>query len=93
MASNTACPPGFPKFEGVNMSPGQSFDESQAAALPPPPAFPPPPMQAQNSGVRVPPLTPDRVADYTRLLRAVEYQKGARSMVSLMNSKKSLRIG
>ncbi|TID20223.1 hypothetical protein E6O75_ATG07683 [Venturia nashicola] len=70
------CPPGFPKFEGVNMPPGQSFDESQAAALPPPPAFPSSPMQAQNSGVRVPPLTPDRVADYTRLFESGGVPKG-----------------
>lgn len=73
---DVACPPGFPKFEGVNMPPGQSFDETQAAALLPPPAFPPPPMQAQNSGVRVPPLTPDKVADYTRLFESGGVPKG-----------------
>lgn len=58
------------------MPPGQSFDESQAAALPTPPAFPPPQLQAQNSGVRVPPLTPDRVADYTRLFESGGVPKG-----------------
>lgn len=61
------------------MPSGQTFDEHSqaAAAVPPPPSFAPPAMQAQNSGsVRVPPLTPDRVADYTRLFESGGVQKG-----------------
>jgi epidermal growth factor receptor substrate 15 len=58
------------------MPPGQTFEPDSQAAAAIPPAFVPP-VQAQNSGsVRVPPLTPDRVADYTRLFESGGVSKG-----------------
>jgi hypothetical protein len=41
------------------------------------PTFPPQGITAQNSGpIRVPPLSPDRVADYTRLFDRTGAQNG-----------------
>ena len=81
------CPPGYPKFEGINMGPGATmgagsgFDEMGAspAVAHPPQGFPPSQgIQPQNSGsVRVPPLTPDRVADYTRLFDSAGVKPGS----------------
>ncbi|KIV98998.1 uncharacterized protein PV09_09278 [Verruconis gallopava] len=69
------CPPGYPKFEGINMAPGASFDELGSPVAPP--GYPPTGIQPQNSGsVRVPPLTPDKVADYTRLFESVVPKPG-----------------
>jgi epidermal growth factor receptor substrate 15 len=80
------CPPGFPKFEGINMGPGAPVNSGSAfdhagtspAIAHPPQGFPPSQsIQAQNSGsVRVPPLTPDRVADYTRLFDSAGVKPG-----------------
>jgi epidermal growth factor receptor substrate 15 len=87
------CPPGYPKFEGINMGPGAAaataaagagnanvFDEAggSPAVGHPPQGFPlSQGIQPQNSGsVRVPPLTPDRVADYTRLFESAGVKPG-----------------
>jgi epidermal growth factor receptor substrate 15 len=54
---------------------GASFDEAHSPAVPP--GFPPQGIQPQNSGsVRVPPLTPDKVADYTRLFESAGLKPG-----------------
>lgn len=80
------CPPGFPKFEGINMGPGapvssgNAFDHAgtSPAIAHSPQGFPPSQgIPVQNSGsVRVPPLTPDRVADYTRLFDSAGVKPG-----------------
>ncbi len=60
------------------MGPGASFDEAHSPAVAAPPPFPPPQgIQIQNSGsLKVPPLTPDRVADYTRLFESAGVRPG-----------------
>ena len=56
----------LPRLEGVNTAPA------------PPPAVAP--IQAQNSGpIRVPPLTPDRVSQYTTLFETSGAQSGVMS--------------
>ncbi|KAF2432148.1 hypothetical protein EJ08DRAFT_695603 [Tothia fuscella] len=56
-------PPGFPKFEGLNMGPVR-----------PPNA---PAIQAQNSGsIRIPPLTNDKIAGYTKMFEGANPRNG-----------------
>ena len=59
------------------MAIGASFDDAPPLAVAPP-GFPSTQnIQPQNSGsVRVPPLTPDRVADYTRLFESAGAKPG-----------------
>ena len=53
----------LPRFEGINIGAGQ---QSMPA-----------PLQAQNSGpIRVPPLTPERVGQYTSLFEESGAQNG-----------------
>lgn len=83
-----ACPPGYPRFEGVNdQAPagaqgagGDVFGGSTSPAVAQAPqgfASQQTGIAPQNSGsVRVPPLTPDRVADYTRLFESAGVKPG-----------------
>lgn len=58
----------LPKFEGITPLPG-------------PPPLPAQPLQAQSSGgpIRVPPLTPDKVAQYSSLFEESGAQNGVLS--------------
>lgn len=56
----------LPKFDGITSAPGPSQVQAQAQ-----------PLQAQNSGpIRVPPLTPDKVAQYSSLFEESGAQNG-----------------
>ena len=58
----------LPKFDGITAPPGPSQAQAQAQAQP---------LQAQNSGpIRVPPLTPDKVAQYSSLFEESGAQNG-----------------
>ncbi|KAL6720340.1 hypothetical protein ACLMJK_002261 [Lecanora helva] len=75
VSSELAMKPGgpLPKFDGIT---------SSSAPPPGPPSGPPPgaaqPLQAQSSGgpIRVPPLTPDKVAQYSSLFEESGAQNG-----------------
>jgi len=58
----------IPRFEGININPG----------LPPPPQAAAPPLQAQGTGgpLRIPPLTPEKVAQYAGLFERQTLQNG-----------------
>lgn len=60
----------LPKFDGINNTSGP---------LPGPPPGAPQPLQAQTSGgpIRVPPLTPEKVAQYSSLFEESGAQNGA----------------
>lgn len=65
--TSLAVPSGYPKFEGLNMAPGMTFDPSTR----------PPPIAAQTSGsVRVPPLSPDKIVTYTQMFERAGAQNG-----------------
>ena len=58
----------LPKFDGITAPPGPPQTQAQAQAQP---------LQAQNSGpIRVPPLTPDKVAQYSSLFDESGAQNG-----------------
>lgn len=58
----------LPKFDGITAPTGPPQAQAQAQAQP---------LQAQNSGpIRVPPLTPDKVAQYSSLFEESGAQDG-----------------
>ena len=69
----------MPKFDGITIPPG-------------PPPGPPPgvsqPLQAQNSGgpIRVPPLTPDKVSQYSSLFEESGAQNGILTGLNILRS-------
>lgn len=70
LSPDLAFKPGpLPKFEGVPIPPVQP----SSPALGPPPAGP---LSAQGTGVRIPPLTPDKITQYTSLFQRSGAQNG-----------------
>lgn len=59
----------LPKFEGIAIPPAQPSSPSLGA----PPAGP---LQAQGTGIRIPPLTPDKIAQYSGLFERSGAQNG-----------------
>ena len=69
----------LPKFDGITGPAGSPQPQGQAQAQ-----AQAQPLQAQNSGpIRVPPLTPDRVAQYSSLFEESGAQNGVLSGMAI----------
>lgn len=81
MSHELAFKPGpLPKFDGIPIPPPPAQPGSPALGVPPPG-----PLQAQGTGIRIPPLTPDKIQQYAGLFDRSGAQNGQ------LNGKK--RIG